>query len=209
MKLKEPILIIGAHVDDGEFGCGGTIARLVEDAHSVAYAVLSPAIQSLQDGMPSDTTEKEMHSASALLGLKWEDCRLYDFPVRLFPFHRQPILELLVELQKEIRPGTVIMPCQYDTHQDHHTIFEEGFRAFKRSATILGYEMPDNMRTFSSAAFVVLQDRHFQVKQKAVNAYKSQKWRGHGAHLRSLAQLRGAQVGAKYAEAFEVIQWII
>ena len=51
------------------------------------------------------------------------------------------LLEQFVKIRNEYNPDLVLLPASSDTHQDHNTVYTEGFRAFKH-ASILGYELP-------------------------------------------------------------------
>jgi LmbE family N-acetylglucosaminyl deacetylase len=130
-------LVLAPHTDDGEFGCGGTMARLVDAGSEVRYVAFSIATRSLPEGFPPDTLAHEVREATARLGIPPEQLVVHDFDVRTFPEHRQDILELLVATWEEWRPDVVFQPSLHDVHQDHKTIAEEGLRAFKRT-TILG-----------------------------------------------------------------------
>ena len=92
------VLVLAPHTDDGEFGCGGTMTRLVEGGAEVRYVAFSIATRSLPEGFPPDTLAKEVRAATAELGLSEEALTVHDFDVRTFPEHRQEILELLVAL---------------------------------------------------------------------------------------------------------------
>jgi predicted nucleic acid-binding protein len=83
-------------------------------------------------------------------------------------------------------------------------------RAFKK-CTIFGYEQPWNNITFDTTAFIRLEERHIAKKVEALNCYESQKDRIYlnEEFIRSLARTRGVQINSRYAEAFEVIRWII
>ena len=102
------------------------------------------------------------------------------------------------------------MPSLNDLHQDHNTIANEGLRAFKRT-TILGYELIWNNLNFNTAAFVKLNKKYIDLKCLALNEYNSQKGRDYlsSEFITSLARTRGVQIGAEYAEAFEVIRLIL
>jgi LmbE family N-acetylglucosaminyl deacetylase len=134
-------LVLAPHTDDGEFGCGGTMARLVEGGCEVRYVAFSIATRSLPPGFPPDTLAREVREATTELGIPESHLTVHDFDVRTFPERRQDILELLVALWEEWRPDVVFQPSHHDVHQDHQTIAQEGLRAFKRT-TILGYEIP-------------------------------------------------------------------
>jgi N-acetylglucosamine malate deacetylase 1 len=133
-----------------------------------------------------------------------------NFPVREFPKYRQEILDELIRVRKEIHPDFVLTPSRFDTHQDHKTIVEETMRAFK-NCTILGYEQPWNNISFNTLAFVGLQEKHLGKKIEALGYYESQKDRGYlnPDFIRGLALTRGTQIEEKYAEAFEVIKWVM
>src|SRR5439155_7255987 len=133
----ERVLVLAPHTDDGEFGCGGTMARLVEAGADVRYVAFSIATRSLPEGFAPDTLAREVQEATAELGIPAERLTVHDFDVRTFPEHRQDILEVLVALWEDWRPDAVFQPSLHDIHQDHQAIAAEGLRAFKRT-TILG-----------------------------------------------------------------------
>jgi LmbE family N-acetylglucosaminyl deacetylase len=204
------ILILAPHTDDGEFGCGGSISRWVSEGKEVYYVAFSSAKKSVPPGMPEDVLEKEVQAATRVLGIGPKNLILYKYPVREFPTYRQQILEDMVALGNRLSPELVLLPSTNDTHQDHQTIQQEGFRAFKRTSMI-GYEMPYNNMNFSTNLFVVLDDEHVNKKLKALTCYKSQAQKAYAAvdFITSLASVRGTQIGVKYAEAFEVMRWVI
>ncbi len=123
---------------------------------------------------------------------------------------RQEILEDLVELRNTINPDLVFMPSLHDIHQDHTTIAMEGLRAFKNKI-ILGYELIWNNLTFDTQCFVKLEKRHVQQKVDSLKEYASQQHRDYMSEdfIFSLARTRGVQAGAQYAEAFEIVRFII
>ena len=129
----EEVLVLAPHTDDGEFGCGGTMARLVEAGVEVRYHAFSIATRSLPPGFAPDTLAREVREATAELGIPESQLTVHDFDVRTFPERRQDILELLVTLWEELRPDAVFQPSHHDVHQDHQTIAQEGLRAFKRT----------------------------------------------------------------------------
>ena len=110
----------------------------------------------------------------------------------------------------ELKPDLVLVPSLNDIHQDHCTIAQEGLRAFKNT-TILGYELIWNNLTFDTTSFVTLDKKHIQSKCDALKEYKSQEQRDYMSEefIFSLARTRGVQIGAQYAESFEVIRWVM
>lgn len=204
------ILILAPHTDDGEFGCGGSVARFIEEKKEVFYVAFSAAEKSVPPNFPKDILKKEVKEATAKLGIKRSNLILLKYEVRNFPFFRQKILDDMIELDKKIKPDIVFLPSTKDTHQDHKVVTEEGFRTFKK-ITMLGYEIPWNNLTFDTNAFVFLEDKHLEKKLSSLKCYLSQFSRTYATEefIRSLAITRGKQIGTKYAEVFEVIRWVI
>jgi N-acetylglucosamine malate deacetylase 1 len=198
-------LVLAPHTDDGEFGCGGTMARLVEAGTDVRYVAFSIATKSLPEGFPPDTLAREVREATAEIGIPESGLTVHDFEVRTFPERRQEILELLIALWEEWSPDAVFMPCLRDIHQDHQVIAAEGLRAFKRT-TVLGYEIPWNNFNFDHQAYVGLEERHVERKVAALERYASQQHRNYvnPEYIRSLARTHGINVNRDYAEVFEV-----
>ena len=130
--------------------------------------------------------------------------------MRHFKGTRQDILEELVVLRNNLKPTLVFLPSPTDIHQDHQVISEEGIRAFKH-VSILGYEMPWNNLSFNTRSFICLKSRHVDKKVEALKEYNSQAHRTYlnENFIKSLATTRGVQVGVQYAEAYEVIRWIL
>lgn len=205
------VLILSPHTDDGEFGCGGSIARFISEGKKVFYAAFSIAERSVPPKYPRDILKNEVKEATGVLGIRKENLILFDYITREFPSSRQSILDDILILKKKLKPDMVMLPSTYDTHQDHQVIVQEGFRAFK-NVTMVGYEMPRNNLNFPTNVFVALTRRELRLKIKAVECYRSQA-RKHIPSPRELyemlARLRGAQIGLEYAEVFEAIRWVM
>jgi LmbE family N-acetylglucosaminyl deacetylase len=199
-------LALGAHTDD-EFGCSGTIARLLDEGVDVHYAAFSICEESVPDGWPRDILATEVRAATAALGIRADQVNVFRYPVRHFPTHRQAILEDLVKLRHQIKPDLVLLPSLDDMHQDHEVIAREGLRAFK-FASVLGYELPMNTITFQHACFVSLTEEQLGRKMTALMKYETQRFRSYVNEdfVRGLAKVRGVQAGVDYAEAFEVLR---
>ena len=203
------ILVLAPHTDDGELGCGGTMARLHDEGAHVTYVAFSACEESMPPGFPPDTLRKEVVLATTELGVARENLIVKDYKVRKLSSRRQDILEELVLLRNSLKPDMIFMPCQSALHQDHAAIYNEGIRAFKHY-TCFGYDLPWDSIQFSSTAFFKLNESQVERKCKALEHYKSQKFRTYvdNEFIRGLARVRGAQIGVQYAEAFELIRTI-
>ncbi|MDA8212093.1 MAG: PIG-L family deacetylase [Clostridia bacterium] len=204
------VLVLAPHADDAEFGCGGTVARFLEEQKEVYCAVFSADKISIPPGYPEDVLKQELLKSMRVLGIPAERLLLYNYKVRDFPANRQDILDNLILLKNQLKPDLIILPSRHDIHQDHLTIVREGIRAFK-DTTVLGYEEPWNNLQFEHTCFVPLEERHLQKKLAAIKCYASQAFRyfNNEDFLRSLARVRGTQIKSPYAELFEVIRLIV
>ncbi|MGI9657694.1 MAG: PIG-L deacetylase family protein [Gaiellaceae bacterium] len=199
------VLVLAPHTDDGEFGAGGTMSRLVEAGAEVRYVAFSIATKSLPEGFAPDTLAREVEVATGKLGIPESQLTVHDFEVRTFPEHRQDILELLIELRDAWPPDAVLMPSLRDIHQDHGVVAAEGLRAFKRT-TVLGYEIPWNNLQFDYQLYARLDAAHIQRKVAALECYASQQHRNYAnaEYIWNLARTRGINIGCELAEVFEV-----
>jgi len=210
MFSGKKIFVLAPHTDDGELGCGGTIARAVEEGAEVYYIAFSTADRSVPPEFPSNQLEVEVRQATEVLGILPERLIVYKYEVRKLNYVRQEILEILMQLRKEYEPDILFVPSSRDIHQDHSTVAQEAMRAFK-TRTIYGYELIWNNIDFRTNAFIVLEERHIAKKIEALKAYRTQAGRDYmdPDFIRSLARVRGTQIGKRYAEAFELSRTVL
>lgn len=213
MDLKnKKILILSPHTDDAELGAGATVSKLVGD-NEVLWLVFSTASKSLPATLSPDTLLKEFQNVIYSLNLKDSNYKIFDHEVRKLNDVRQEILEELVSVKNDFLPDLVIGPSINDLHQDHIVVANEMIRAFKLTSSIISYELPWNHITFNTQMFVRLNSQDIENKIKLLSNYKSQfeKNRHYFSEdfIKGLALTRGSQINHKYAEAFEVIRWIV
>jgi LmbE family N-acetylglucosaminyl deacetylase len=211
--LAMRVLFLSPHTDDVELGAGGTLTQLREQGHEVYWLVFSTAESSLPPDVPRDTLKKEFLEVAGNMGLGDDHYRIFDFMVRYLPDHRQQILEELVKAKREFSPDLVIGPSLNDHHQDHEVVAKEMVRAFKNSSSIISYELPWNHTEFDNQLFIKLARRQIDRKVELLSCYQSQvrleRPYFSSDFIHGWARMRGGQVGAEYAEAFEVIRWIM
>lgn len=207
------ILFLSPHTDDVELGCGGTLTKFVENGDEIRYFVFSIAERSLPDGVPKDSLMKEFYDVLSVLDVPKENATVFRYDVRKFDQNRQDILENLVRARTEFRPDLVIGPSLNDFHQDHQVIANEMIRAFKTSSSIISYELPWNHVTFNTQMFVRLTQKQMDTKFKATRCYKTQLALDRNYFSKDfiygLARTRGVQCNSEFAEAFEVIRWMM
>jgi LmbE family N-acetylglucosaminyl deacetylase len=203
------VLVMSPHTDDAELGCGGTMARWTDEGAEIFTAAFSTAETSLPPGSKPYRLKDECHLALDEIGVPRENRFIYDFPVRELGYHRQEVLEEMVKLARDVEPEVLLVPSGADLHQDHAVVHQESVRAF-RHLTMMGYELPWNHITFSTQAFVVLEESHLRRKWAALEKYESQLEMARPYFrydfIEAMARVRGVQVKAPFAEAYEAIR---
>ena len=90
-------LILAPHTDDGEFGCGGTISKLIHLGCEVHYIAFSVCEQAVPYGFSQNELEKELYQATDSLRIPKENVYALRYPVRKFPEYRQDILQDIID----------------------------------------------------------------------------------------------------------------
>ncbi len=208
LELKNKrVLALSPHTDDIELGSGATVNMMLQNNCEVTYVAFSICEESVPEGYAKDTLEKECRASTQQLGIPDSHLVIKKYPVRRFNEHRQNILEDIVSLRSQVDPDLIFCPSSFSIHQDHQVIYNEALRAFKMR-TILGYELPWDTRSFTTSAIIKVDEDNVRAKVNALQEYKTQGFRNYCSEEYTKAHLsaRGIQVGAKYAEAFEVIR---
>jgi LmbE family N-acetylglucosaminyl deacetylase len=194
------ILALGAHPDDIEIGCGGTLLRLIDEGRvaSATWVVLSG------DGPRS--AEARAGADAILAGVPRVDVRLEDFRDGYFPAHFEPIKDVLEDLGSP-DPDLVLVPRRNDAHQDHRLLAELAGTVF-RDHLVMEYEIPKYDGDLGPTNIYV-ELRPAVVDQKVdilMDVFPSQLRRAwfSAETFRSLLRLRGVESRAAsgYAEAF-------
>lgn len=194
------ILCLGAHSDDIEIGCGGTILRLLSSPQEteISWVVFAA----------SNKREKEARKSAALFlhCAKKKDVIVKNFRDGFFPFEGAQIKDCFEEL-KATAPDVIFTHNRKDAHQDHRLVAELTWNTF-RNHLILEYEIPKYDGDLGQPNFFAPLDR--EVCEKKVNylmeAFETQrtkKWFEKETFL-ALLRLRGMECAADsgYAEAF-------
>lgn len=207
------ILVLSPHTDDAELGCGGSIIKFLSNGDEIYWIVFSTAEDSLPDNLPKNTLREEFINVVQSLNLSCDNYSICNFKVRYLHEHRQQILDKLIEIRRSFDPDLVIGPSVNDLHQDHHVVANEMTRAFKTTSSIISYELPWNHVIFNTQLFVKLKGNHIQKKCDLLKNYKSQILKNRPyfskEYIYGIGKTRGIQCNSEYAEAFEVVRWMI
>lgn len=187
------VLCVGAHPDDVEIGCGGTILRHKAREDHVTIVVMS--------GTP--IRRREAIEASKILGV--DDIKLAGFTDTMIPEGVEAVT-VLDKIINELKPERIYTHTPKDTHQDHRSVALATLSAGRRSPQILFFESaPPKSWSFTPNYYVDI-SKYIEKKIKAIRLFKSQadKWYMNPNVLRNMAGFRGVEIGTRYAEAFEV-----
>jgi len=155
MKLKaEPspkpkkILVVGAHPDDIEIACGGSIAKLCDAGHTIFGLIVSGG----ERGGNSSTRRREAMKGAEFLGInKVEIMNFPDMKLDNFVLEISQQIEIVVN---EFKPDIVFTHSIHDIHQDHRAVHDATLRACRNLSTILCYESPSITQDFQPNVFV-------------------------------------------------------
>lgn len=212
-QTKQKVLILSPHTDDAELGAGGYISKLIEENHEIMWLVFSTAKESVPGNMSKNILADEFSNVIKSIGLPQKNFHVYDYQVRRLNEHRQDVLENLVSYRKSFSPTLVIGPSIHDYHQDHQVVAHEMIRAFKSYCSIICYELPWNNVQFENQMFVRLEEKHIKAKIALLQNYTSQiqleRRYFDKDFILGQARVKGTCISSNYAEAFEVIRWIL
>ena len=206
----ENVLFIGAHPDDVELGCGGTMAKHTARGDKVFVLILSKGEIGNKKLANCDRT-KETIMALCSIGIKGKDITILDVPDTCFDENRKRIF---AEIEREVldkKIDRVYTHTNREYHQDHITVHEETLRAARNVRDLLTYE--SNAHTFShfSPNFFIDISDIINKKIELIKKHYSQKGKKYmeAENIKSLAKVRGYQsrVG-DYAEGFEIIRMV-
>jgi LmbE family N-acetylglucosaminyl deacetylase len=202
------ILCLGAHSDDIEMGCGGTILRLLteQDDVEVHWVVL---------GSSGKRDREAVKSAQKFLsGSKNRYVTVKNFRDGYFPFIGGKIKDYFEHLKERVSPDLIFSHYRYDLHQDHRIVSELTWNTF-RNHLILEYEIVKYDGDMGFPNFFVPLGKS-TIKKKVtyiLETFKSQRkkdWFTEDAFL-SVLRIRGIESKADdgYAEGFYCRKMII
>jgi LmbE family N-acetylglucosaminyl deacetylase len=201
MDIPVKILCLGAHCDDIEIGCGGTILKLLEHYKrvSVYWVVFS-----------SDEKREQEATVSANMFLNGAESKkivIQNFRNSFFPYQGADIKAYFERLKDDFSPDLVLTHFRNDLHQDHRVISELTWNSY-RNHFILEYEIPKYDGDLGVPnTFVHLDTATARKKisyiMESFHSQKNKQWFDEETFL-ALLRLRGMESASpvKYAEGF-------
>ena len=199
--VPRTVLCIGAHCDDIEIGCGGTLLRLAERYPKlrVHWVVLSSS--------PVRAAEARESAGRFLRNVERKEVVIKEFRNSFFPFVGAEIKEFYEEIKKQVEPDLVLTHSRTDLHQDHRLTSELTLNSF-RDHLIFEYEIPKYDGDLGAPNFFMpLDTRHANDKVEHLLAcfasQRDKRWFTRDLFL-ALMRLRGMECNSLsgFAEAF-------
>lgn len=207
------VVFVGAHPDDIELSCGGSVTYFIEKGYEVWCVFLTKGEKGLGQKNGSDIRVKESIEALSYLGVNKKNIVFGDFEDTRIP----DSIEVIHFLEAFNFGNTediyaVFFHSESDYHQDHQVTSKACRAAFRYVKRMLTYESPSVTASFSPTAFVDISE-YIKRKIHALRCHKSQTIQ-EKIYLEYKAMMcgcrfRGLQIGKRYAEAFEIKRYLM
>ena len=200
------ILAIGAHPDDIEFGCGGTLIKLAQLKYKVSLFIATEG----EIGAKKNIRNNEQVQACNYIGIKkvyWAGFQDTKVPTD------KDLIDKIEEALKEVKPDIVFFNYPDDVHQDHRAVANCALSATRYMKKVLFYEVPTS-QNFEPDLFVDISDV-MNRKLQLLKIHKSQVKRTRVPRLtilesaKSCAIFRGYHARVKYAEGFKSLRFML
>jgi LmbE family N-acetylglucosaminyl deacetylase len=200
------VLAVGAHPDDIELGCAGSLALHKMVGDKVYLLVLTKGEAS---GNP-EVRQRECRKAAKMLGA---DALFFGGLRDTYVNDGRETIDAIEKVMTNVKPDMIYAPAYKDTHQDHRNAGQASMSAGRRCKIVLLYEGASTQRDFTPQVFVDI-EKTFRLKRWVTRVFSSQVKNGNGGYshavkaIEGLAKFRGYQAGVNVAEAFEVGKFI-
>jgi len=201
--LAYKVLCLGAHSDDIEIGCGGTILKLIENYPNIVFQWV------VFSASPEREKEATCSAGKFLADVAQKQILIKSFKDGFLPFIGMEVKEAFEQIKQTFNPDLIFTHYRGDAHQDHRLISDLTWNTF-RNHLILEYEIPKYDGDLGNPSFFVpLKSSICQSKIKhLIDSFPSQKYKQWFSEETFLAilRIRGIESNApdKYAEAFHV-----
>ncbi len=207
------IMAIGAHLDDIEIACGGTLAKAVDAGHTVKVLIMSKSGYTNKEGEVQRSDEvavREGLNAFHTLGIT--DIEILDFETKDIPF-RSDVVNAIDIRMAAFKPEIVFTHHPFDTHQAHEGVAKATIAAARRKNTVFFYEpITPSGRSYIAFRPGMYVDIESTINKKieSLKCHTSE-YNKFGAEdwiegVRCRCGYRGYEIGKKFAEAFEILR---
>ena len=221
---SKKVLICVAHPDDETIGCGGTMAKHLNNGDKVFCISMTDGVSSRNTYKKNDLKKRHLSKKKAekILGFKWVKTH------KIFPDNQLDtvkfldIVKTIENIKRKINPSIIYTHYPEDLNIDHRIVAEATLTAFRPTKNnfhkILAFEIPSSTdyryykkNTFNPNYFNDI-TKFWKVKKNALLAYKQELKKSPNSRslkgIEALAKYRGMQNGLKCAEAFMILKQI-
>jgi LmbE family N-acetylglucosaminyl deacetylase len=197
---RKNILAVGAHPDDVELGCGGTLAKHIAAGDNVYVLVMTNG----EKGRHT-CNRSECYSSLKKFGIKKENVFFGNYPDSSIPLDGN-VVQYIERLISGFNIDKIYTHDYRDRHQDHRSTSFAVSSAARKTAEIFLYQGPSTTTSFEPHYFVELSKFHLKKKMTALSSYKTQIKKGivDLNWVESVATVNGWSSNVKYAEAFAI-----
>ena len=199
------VIAIGAHPDDIEIGCGGTLLKHVLCGSKVLVLMLTKGEKG------GDPNIRISETYASLKILKLNNIIFGDFPDTNIFSYLTDVINFIENYVKNFKPDRVYTTSKHDRHQDHIATSIATIAACRNVSQILAYETPSSLNSFKPDTFVDIEDT-LKYKVKALQSHNTQEKKNYTKieAIIGLAKFRGQQSNTYVpVEAFENYKYIL
>jgi LmbE family N-acetylglucosaminyl deacetylase len=206
------VLGVGAHYDDLELGCSGTLIKHVQRGDKVTMLVIAKSsFKDLKEQVirDADTAYEEGLRASKIIGA---ELICLDYETLHVPFD-ESLTKKLMSLVEDYTIDTIYSPWVHDVHRDHHYTGKNTLMAGRHVPKFLMYRSNyyDSEQQFKGNFYSDISDV-MDKKIEVIKAHKSELQRVRYKWLEFFTNQNandGKRIGTKYAECFEVVRYLM
>ncbi|MDE1871608.1 MAG: PIG-L family deacetylase [Candidatus Micrarchaeota archaeon] len=205
---KDNVLFVGAHPDDIELGCLGTIMNYLRKGKDITCVIASDGEDGNNNAKKYNRLTESRRSLTGA-GLKENDIIFLHLPDRRLEIHKLVMIERLEDIFKKKGINKVFLHTNKETHQDHKTVYEAATSAARNVPAVFIYESNSSTISDFSPKYFINIGPFVDRKVKLLQHHQSQQDKKYMMvdSVAALARHRGTQSKVHaYAEGYEIFR---
>lgn len=205
-RLVKRVLVLSAHPDDAELGCGGTLIKHVQARDCVTLLVVTTGNQG-----PGSTADRVREQERAVQVMGINQVVWGGFPDCEVSLHERDLVHKIEQMIRDCGSDLIYTHSQFDSHQDHRSVAFATLGAARQHRNVLSYDSPSSLCGFQPNVFVDISET-IDKKIEALRCHASQVEASEMVsceRVRNVAGFRGGQARVDFAEAFAVVRHVM